>query len=120
MTREESNRKIAEALGWKRTFYLNRFHKPECAEPVRDGSCCNWAELPDFFTSEEANALVLEKARFAVIPIGEGKDGDGSYWLVGHEWMNGTVRMFATGSRKHPDRKTAICEAFLAMLEEKK
>ena len=108
MTREESNRKIAEALGWKRTFYLNRFHKPECAEPVRDGSCCNWAELPDFFTSEEANALVLE----AMPKVGLHRNEDGS-WAIGIVWNNcGWLDPFA-------DRKTAICEAFLAMLEER-
>lgn len=66
--------------------------------------------VPDFFTDEAANAMVLEKARFSVVP-------DRNGWTAGHQWMNGTVTMWASGIIIHPDRKTAIALACLALIE---
>lgn len=95
MTREEQNRKLAEWLGW----------------PMYDsvyGETLHDLRIPDFFTDEAANALLLENfSDFTMVKRGDKKfsvtptvpSGVAAEWYV------------------HPDRKTAVCLAALAMID---
>ncbi len=148
MTRDESNRKIAEALGFRQgkvggCLWVKgqdpEWHHPSCECKDGDSKCacvsgdepsgCEYCsedcahlhltecgiDLPDFFNSEEANALVLEAIRqqkhvtvslvarivkvcikYKRTPLGR----RGSRWKM----------IYA----EDLDRKTAICEAFKA------
>ncbi len=113
MTRDEKNRKIAEALEpmplrpeeYVRTanrvafsrlgFWAHEFGKRE------------WTPVHNFYLSEEDNALVLE-----AMPHPElSKRNDGIWWCIADYYDPKSLQY------KNTDRKTAICEAFLVMLE---
>ncbi len=112
MTRDKSNRKIAEAL-------VNHKYHTGGGSPFD----CDCPELEmDFYLSEEANALVLEamprcELRFHTATryvTGECGLKSAAHWTCRPDFQN-QPNIFASD----PDRKTAICSAFLALLEEK-
>ena len=91
MTNDEKNRKIAEWLGF------TQWSRHTGQKPV-----------PDFYTDEEASALVLEK-----MPRGTISRQDNGQWEC-------SVNAFLHGPyiRNQEDRKTAICEAALKLIKE--
>lgn len=115
--RDAQNRKLAEWLGW------TEFGICECSERKLVGKDPKGERMgqrhhvPDFFTSEDALAMLLEKARFSVVPS---HSTAGDIWIVGSQWMNGTVTMWASGTIQDPDRKTAIVLAALALIDQEK
>ena len=119
MTKGEKNRLIAEWVGLRPTT--------DGWWPQTDGKAFPYP--PDFFTSEEANALVLEKLSREGIEL---KNFPDKYYLTGKlktptHWVcipkswtmdrNGctTGRPFSSD----PDRKTAVVEAALKYLSHK-
>ncbi len=125
MTHDESNRRIAEALGWTlrlhswtRTVFDTEedpaclypfeescqaefWHTPECTcpEKVIHGACIG-AQCPDFYASEDASAMLLEAMRHGRV----WKTYDGN-WCASHD-------EYQPSTSNTADRKTAIAEAF--------
>ena len=124
--RDENNRKLAEWLGW--TYR-------EWKEFTQDGNerFCRWEKPigcklewdfnypPDFYTSEEANALLLEKMRRPLL-VSDWPGCEGWRVDIGVEELPRDP-YFPNASGGKPigptctDRKTAICKAALALIE---
>jgi len=110
MTREEKNRAIAEWLGG--------FGPVPCPEGGCESYVCRKGyhpgkSIPDFFTDEAANALLLEKMKIGSqsVLLNWGEDDD--LW----ECSFIPYERIAAHSK---DRKTAICEAALRLIEKPK
>lgn len=96
MTRDEKNRKIAEWLGDLR------------------GYDCQMKPL-DFFTDEAANALILDKMPQPSLIKWQHRIYNGRfYWACMSDINNRSTEV------EDPDRKTAICEAALKLIEKPK
>ena len=115
MTRDESNRRIAEALGWKAEqvppngmFFLSQ---PDgistCYEDTED---LVWARGLDFYTDEAANAMLLE----AMPSVSLHFNSNASAWVCSPDLWNHGRHYLKTESN---DRKAAIAEAFLTLIE---
>ena len=116
LTRSEKNKKIAEALEPLAKAKLKRSNGVVTTEAGIWTAGAGWNSLPearvkyfhpafDFYTDEAANAMVLE-AMPAVELYRHPPDSDAGIWRCRPDCGldDNTV---------HPDRKTAICEAFL-------
>jgi hypothetical protein len=101
VTREEKCRKVAEWLGYVAVDCRIEYHGPRCWR-FNDQHILR---LPDFYSDEAANALVLE-----AMPE-HTKLMRGTQWAI--EIWNGTRWITASD----PDRKTAIVEACLKLIE---
>ncbi len=110
-TREEQNRKLAEWLGWVR-------HE-KCPAGQTEGPCWIFhrgdhsehiGRLPDFFTSEEANALLLEKMRPVSVILYS------SFTQIRKPDIDG--KLLYEPLCQDPDRKTAVCLAALALIQD--
>ena len=116
MERDENNRKLAEWLGWKANDSRTRWHSPECQRDETPASMCN-GKVPDFYTDESANALLLEKMPQPVLQKVFSNDPDlpdGDFnWFCFND-CDGTGI-----SVKAKDRKTAIVNAALAYIQAK-
>ena len=101
LTRSEKNRHIAEALGW--AVYPDGFNGYTTQKTLHD----KIEALPDFYTDEAANALVLEAMPLGMVAR-----------TVSGEWISDADSSAGSGTivMRHPERKTAICEAFLTYL----
>ena len=112
MTRDESNRKIAETLGWHAfdgdsPSFSGYLHEPSCTRRKYGDKCfCIHEDNPDFYHSEEANALVRTEVLKNVQP------------------RNSFFDRLEVHARVSPlsaeEWRALICEAYLAMLEKKK
>lgn len=133
---QEQCRRLADWLGWK---FLGegedaQWHHPECTcvamAPEHSCAChdgCYWFngdETPDFFHSEEANAMLLEKLtqdkRFCCVEVVW--DGEGDVWncqmrLSSREEYDAHLPIQPNYS--WPDRKTAVVLAAIAYLDGK-
>lgn len=112
-TREENNRKIAEWLGYKRQVGTRGYvwyHSPTCKGTGTSENNWNGCDverhskfLPDFYSDESANALLLEKmprpslTRFV----------DSGVWSCLADFLT------FDEPAENPNRKTAICSAFI-------
>ncbi len=107
-TRDEKNRRIAEALGYVRCQPPNEdfWFAPGV---IYEETAFNAEPIPDFYLSEKANALVLEAMPHPELT----KRNDGIWWCIADYYYPCSLQY------RNTDRKTVICEAFLAMLEEK-
>lgn len=103
LTKSEKCRRIAEGLGlgptpeglWSRPGKMGRFEVP-----------------PDFYTDEAANALVLEAMPSPCLYREAHHNG--------HKWWCRPDNLTGEGKPSiDADRKTAVCEAYLKMLEER-
>lgn len=120
--RDENNRKLAEWAGWKITATMSDKHQffiwhcPECKCIAASDKVCVCVELcgehpPDFYSSEEANAMLLEKMPAAELYKHPPDHLDSEAgWRCRPDWG-------LDAAAYHVDRKTAICAATLAMLE---
>jgi hypothetical protein len=102
MTREENNRKLAEWLGWREAAV-------DAAGLLRFWFNKDGRDVPsiDFYTDEAANALLLEKMpQPKLVKIGDS-------WGVQPQLRYGGDHTW------NADRKTAICEAALKLIESK-
>lgn len=100
MTKDEKNRKIAEWLGWTQGsdgLWIPP-HDDHYNEP-----------LPDFFTDESASALVLEK----LLQI----EGLALHMMIRDGRLQFTVFRDDMGTEYKTDRKTAIAEAALKLID---
>lgn len=62
MSNAENNRKLAEWLGWRWDKYELHWHIPSCTADI-GYECGNGPHVdspPDFYASEEANAMLLD------------------------------------------------------------
>ena len=126
----ESNRKIAEALGWHAfdrdsPSFSGYLHEPSCTRRKYGDKCfCTHEDNPDFYCSEEANALVRDAilaAGFMIEIWPQPYDPDKRVIVImrkvgaannfGPEWGRGHLVA---------NPMQGICEAYLAMLEEEK
>lgn len=118
MTKDEKNRKLAEWLGFQIVPFLgwHIYHRPQCKYPRQSivTECeelgCSMAS-PDFFASEEASALLLEKIRRPLY-VSDWPDCEGWRVDIGVEKHQGLPL-----GPTHTDRKTAIAEAALKLIE---
>lgn len=122
MSKEDNNRKLAEWLGFlkpdrdeteaalqDRCYELRHWtlHRHSGA-PIENFSLYFWT-APDFYVSEAANAMLLEKMPNPKVMADRKKDG--TLWLCKSDW-----RFWHNGA-EHADRKTAIILAALALIE---
>lgn len=120
--RDGQNRKCAEWLGFRVTKesdvdYKHQFftwHPPDCpCTAIDPESLCSCVDLcgdeaPDFFTDETASAMLLE-----MMPEpGLSHNNQRNSWFCDPD--QDAIR---PGSVEHADRKTAIADAFLALIE---
>lgn len=113
LDRAENNRRLAEWVGWK-YIPLDWDSDGRITGPVgrwRDLDGHPRLDPPDFYESEAANAMLLEKMPPLTTLWSYGPQ---AYWVVGDSPFNGDHRGVLA---KHTDRKTAICNAALALLE---
>lgn len=107
MTRDEKNRFIAEALGWKGIIVSAGVSFKEGTLLGLDPSEKHgpYHPLPDFYTSEEANALVLEAMKPVSVHLYK------SFTQVRKNEIEDKPN-YGPLSQDN-DRKAAICEAFI-------
>jgi hypothetical protein len=108
--REEKDRRLAEWLGWSH-------FKQECGF-----ECLYWIGLPpgekarcpvpDFYTDEAANALLLDR----LLSEGCPPDDLPTNFKWAWQWV-GQLIMREIQFHQNNDRKTAICEAVLKLME---
>lgn len=125
MTREQqekNNETICEKLfGWRWQDYHNGggfWHKSGCELNAKNSSCkCGGQRhTPDFYESEEASALVLEKMPFVVVRRSNLPHGSGlERWYVGIQAQ--PKERIPAWWAEAADRKTAIAEAALKFIE---
>ena len=104
--RDADNRRIAEWLGW-------RLDSAPVVSTIHNAHVENWIDPkdnlfngspPDFYTDESANAMLLEAMPYAHLVRLEAQ-----LWsCMAYEWHQTVL---------DADRKTAICEAFIAWKE---
>lgn len=104
MTQTEKNRKIAEGLGWR--LIIDIWICPPCFEHKHVVECKCTSTLPDFYTDEAANAMVLDAMPWPDLH----KNEDAGGWYC-------AANKYKTPSVYCADRKTAICGAYLKMLD---
>ncbi len=109
MTRAESNRAIAETLGFTTTvvhFQPAPLHLDSTEILWVNPHTGKAASLPDFYTSEDASAMLLE----AMLRDGLGTLRYYKLFETDPGWFEYTKTGYFT--RQDRDRKTAIAEAF--------
>lgn len=119
MTRDEANRKLAEWLDYRPQITLRAigvtrtiWHIPQCRyDSLTYGGCelkAVCGKLPDFYSDETANATLLEKMPPMLIAKCRLRTGD--------ERIQWDVQIGGF-HELHEYRKTAICNAALALIE---
>lgn len=104
MNKDEKNRKIAELLGHRVTSTGNIMWMPE-------GSI---APMLDFYSDDSANAMLLEAMGSAGVRLQFETHSRTKVWSVWVYIPRGTSGMSVLDEMAiDPDRRTAICEAFL-------
>lgn len=131
--RQEKNHCLAEWAGFKLTVYDDhemldhQWHHPDCrCEAVRADDkcscigCFDWADEgnpPDFYTSEDASALLLEKLLRGGLTYSISWDSRGYAFAEYGQFMSCHPKC----PERYPTRQTAIAEAaIVAAAQEKK
>ena len=110
---DSENEKIAGWLGWTRSLRSIESTEPNSVVEVWQDSKGQWIPngMPDFFTDEAANAMVLEKMRHSLL-VSDWPGCKGWRVDLGVQYQNGPPI-----APTHMDRKTAVVLACLALIE---
>ncbi len=127
MTKDEKNRKIAEAFGICHRF-TTRYDEQQSDQSDKCTLCGvpkgrHDNGIPDFYTSEEASAMLLERLISMKCRVLIDRGGVTIYAPppASKRLMEQVILFDARGRLFDLALlRTAICEAFLAMMEEKK
>lgn len=106
MTKEEKNRVLAEWVG-----FTNFHGPPDWRGWICDGSDGHVVPLPDFYLSESASAMLLEKMPEPNLWLESSKD-EPRLWAC-HADISGPD---TSGYAHDPDRKTAIANSALSYI----